>query len=183
MFAVVVGTDRDGNETRMALGDLRTLILDDNAHMRGLVRAILLSFKINRVLEAADAQTGLEIIRENEIDLAFVDYRLGGQDGLMFCREIRTGEESPDPFLPIIMITAYSELSRVKQAINAGIDEFLVKPVRANDVASRINAVVQRRRPFVRSDDYFGPDRRRRKDPNYKGPMRRAEDPGEVDIL
>lgn len=182
-FAAVVGTDRDGNEARMALGDLRTLILDDNAHMRGLVRAILLSFKINRVLEAADAETGLEIIRENDIDLAFVDYRLGGDDGLMFCREIRTGDNSPNPFLPIIMITAYSELSRVKEALNAGIDEFLVKPVRATDVAARINAVVQRRRPFVRSEDYFGPDRRRRTDPKYKGPKRRAEDPGDFDIL
>ena len=167
----------------MALGDLRTLILDDNAHMRGLVRAILLSFKISRVIEAADAETGLEVIRENDIDLAFVDFRLGAQDGLEFCRQIRNGEDSPDPFLPIIMITAYSELSRVKQALNAGIDEFLVKPVRATDVASRINAVVQRRRPFVRSDDYFGPDRRRRKDPKYKGPLRRAEDPGDFDIL
>ncbi len=177
------GTNRDGIEVRMALGDLKTLILDDNAHMRGLVRAILTSFDIRNVIEAPDAAAGMAAVGEGDIDLAFVDYRLGDHDGLSFCRDIRQGDDSPDPFLPIIMITAYSEISRVKEALNSGIDEFLVKPVRATDVAARINSVVQRRRSFVRSDDYFGPDRRRRKDPKYKGPMRRAEDPGEIDIL
>lgn len=167
----------------MALGDLKTLILDDNAHMRGLVRAILTSFNIRDVIEAADAEAGMAAISDGGVDLAFVDFRLGDGDGLAFCRDIRRNENSPDPYLPIIMVTAYSEKSRVKEALNCGIDEFLVKPVRATDVAARINAVVQRRRQFVRSDNYFGPDRRRRKDPSYKGPMRRAEDPGEIDIF
>lgn len=167
----------------MALSDLKTLIIDDNAHMRSLVRAILSSFGMREVFEAPDSETGLRRVGDGGIDLAFVDFRLGDQDGLEFCREVRMGEESPDPYLPIIMITAYSEVSRVKQALNSGVDEFLVKPVRANDVAARINAVVERRRSFVRSNNYFGPDRRRRKDPSYTGPMRRAEDPGEFDIV
>jgi DNA-binding response OmpR family regulator len=79
-------------------------------------------------------------------------------------------------------VTAYSERRRVIDAINAGVDEFLVKPVRSVDVANRVNAVVERRRPFVQSDGYFGPDRRRRDDPWRRGPWRRAGDPGTVDI-
>jgi DNA-binding response OmpR family regulator len=114
--------------------------------------------------------------------MAFVDFRLTGLDGLEFCRLVRTASDSPNPYLPIIMVTAYSERSRVLGAINAGVDEFLVKPVRAVDVASRLNAVIERRRPFVRSADYFGPDRRRRKDPKYRGPLRRSSDPSAVDI-
>jgi DNA-binding response OmpR family regulator len=70
----------------------------------------------------------------------------------------------------------------VLDAINAGVDEFLVKPVRAVDVANRVNAIIERRRPFVKSGGYFGPDRRRRDDPRYKGPMRRAGDPSTVSI-
>jgi DNA-binding response OmpR family regulator len=80
------------------------------------------------------------------------------------------------------MVTAYSERRRVIDAINAGVDEFLVKPVRAVDVANRVNAIIERRRPFVQADGYFGPDRRRRDDPHYTGPLRRAGDPGTVDI-
>ena len=66
------GTNRDGIEVRMALGDLKTLILDDNAHMRGLVRAILTSFDIRNVIEAPDAAAGMAAVGEGDIDLAFV---------------------------------------------------------------------------------------------------------------
>ena len=80
------------------------------------------------------------------------------------------------------MVTAYSERSRVLDAINAGVDEFLVKPVRAVDVANRVNAVIERRRPSCSAASYFGPDRRRRDDPRHQGPWRRAGDPGTLDI-
>jgi CheY-like chemotaxis protein len=166
----------------MAVGSVSALILDDNAHMRGLLRAILSSFNVRQVEEASDALDALQVLRNATLDMAFVDFRLTGLDGLEFCRLVRTASDSPNPYLPIIMVTAYSERSRVLGAINAGVDEFLVKPVRAVDVASRLNAVIERRRPFVRSADYFGPDRRRRKDPKYRGPLRRSSDPSAVDI-
>lgn len=166
----------------MSLDSLSALILDDNAHMRGLVRVILTSFGMRRIEEASDATQAIAILAAGDTDIAFVDFKLGGMDGLSFCRHIRTHDDSPNVFLPIIMITAYSERRRVIEAINAGVDEFLVKPVRAVDVAARVSAVIDRRRPFVRSPSYFGPDRRRRKDPRYKGEMRRAEDPGTVSI-
>jgi DNA-binding response OmpR family regulator len=166
----------------MALEGVSALILDDNAHMRGLVRVILASFGVRRIEEANDVAEAFSIAASGLIDIAFVDFKLGGIDGLDFCRRIRNGPDSPDIYMPIIMITAYSERGRVLQAINAGVDEFLVKPVRAVDVANRVNAVIERRRPFVQSVDYFGPDRRRRDDPRHTGPWRRSDDPGTIDI-
>jgi two-component system, chemotaxis family, chemotaxis protein CheY len=166
----------------MALQPLSALVLDDNAHMRGILRAILSGFNIRTIEEASDAADALQLLRNCTVDLAFVDFRLQGLDGLEFCRLVRTASDSPNPYLPIIMITAYSERSRVVEAINAGVDEFLVKPVRAVDVAARLNAVVERRRPFVRSADYFGPDRRRRTDPRYRGKLRRMTDAGSLDV-
>lgn len=166
----------------MTLESVSALILDDNAHMRGLVRVILAGFGMRQIGEAADCNSALETVAGGEVDIAFVDLKLGGLDGLEFCRRIRLDPESPNRYLPIIMITAYSERSRVIDAINAGVDEFLVKPIRAVDVANRVNAVIERRRPFVQTPGYFGPDRRRRDDPRYRGPWRRASDPGTVDI-
>ncbi len=166
----------------MALESVSALILDDNAHMRGLLRVILAGFGMRRIEEAATCQEALAIVAGGDIDIAFVDFKLSGADGIAFCKHIRRGPNSPDSWLPIIMITAYSERSRVLDAVNAGVDEFLVKPVRAVDVANRVNAVIERRRPFVDIPGYFGPDRRRRDDPRYKGPWRRATDPGTVDI-
>jgi two-component system chemotaxis response regulator CheY len=166
----------------MALESVSALILDDNAHMRGLVRVILASFGMRRIEEAGDCNEAIGHVSGGDIDIAFVDFKLGGLDGLDFCRRIRLDRDSPDRYLPIVMITAYSERSRVIDAINAGVDEFLVKPVRAVDVANRVNAVIERRRPFVQTSTYFGPDRRRRDDPRFKGPWRRAADPGTIDI-
>lgn len=169
----------------MALDSISPLILDDNAHMRGLVRAILAGFGMKRIEEAENVAEAMRIVAGGEIDLAFIDFKLGGMDGLdglEFCRRIRSGPDSPNIYLPIIMVTAYSERNRVLEAINAGVDEFLVKPVRAVDVANRVNAIIERRRAFVQCGSYFGPDRRRRDDPRYKGPWRRARDPGTVDI-
>jgi len=166
----------------MALESVSALILDDNAHMRGLLRVILAGFGMRRIEEAATCMEAMAIVAAGDIDIAFVDFKLSGADGIEFCKHIRRGPNSPDTWLPIIMITAYSERSRVLDAVNAGVDEFLVKPVRAVDVANRVNAVIERRRPFVDIPGYFGPDRRRRDDPRYKGPWRRATDPGTIDI-
>jgi two-component system, chemotaxis family, chemotaxis protein CheY len=64
----------------------------------------------------------------------------------------------------------------VGEARDAGVNEFLAKPLTARGVIERIHQVVENPRPFVRSDDYFGPDRRRRADPAYRGPKRRSTD-------
>ena len=100
--------------------------------------------------EAITASSGTSFVHETEgqlilngsYDIAFVDFKLGGLDGVDFCRRIRRDPTSPNRYMPLVMITAYSERSRVLDAINAGVDEFLVKPVRAVDVANRVNADV-----------------------------------------
>lgn len=166
----------------MGLESVSALVLDDNAHMRGLLRTILTSFGMRRVEEAEDCNEAIGIVAGGAIDIAFVDFKLEGPTGIDFCRQIRRAAASPNPFLPIVMVTAYSERSRVIDAVNAGVDEFLVKPIRAVDVANRVNAVIERRRSFVDVPAYFGPDRRRRVDPRFKGPWRRANDPGTIDI-
>jgi two-component system, chemotaxis family, chemotaxis protein CheY len=159
---------------------LSVLLLDDNTHMRSLMRAILKGLGVQRVFDANDAAEAFEILRTNQIDIAFIDYRLGDLDGVEFAKLVRTAPDSPDPYLAMIMVTAYSERSRVYEAVNSGVDEFLAKPIRAADVAMRIDAVVRRRRAFVRTASYFGPDRRRREDPNYRGKRRRAADKTEA---
>ncbi|MDO9079054.1 MAG: response regulator, partial [Brevundimonas sp.] len=84
--------------------------------------------------------------------------------------------DTANPYLPIIMRTGHSEKSRVYEARDAGVTEFVVKPITAKAILDRIQAVIFKPRPFVKTDGYFGPDRRRSTAPNYKGPMRRATD-------
>ena len=62
------------------------------------------------------------------------------------------------------------------EAINAGVNEYLAKPVRPVDLFHRITALIERPRRFIKASTYFGPDRRRRQDPRYNGPWRRSTD-------
>ena len=82
-------------------------------------------------------------------------------DGLEFTRRVRNDEHSPNPFVPIIMITGHTEKHRVEAARDAGVTEFLAKPITAHNLFARIAEIVERPRAFVRCDNYFGPDRRR----------------------
>ena len=83
--------------------------------------------------------------------------------------------QSPNPFVPIIMLTGHTHVDRVLQARDAGVTEFLAKPISINAILSRLVAIVDHPRPFVRTKSYFGPCRRRRDDHQYQGPERRSE--------
>lgn len=143
-----------------ALGGLKVLLVDDNEHMRTIVAAILKGIGIVDVREAGDGSEGLQALRNWPADLAIIDFRMEPMDGVDFTRLIRNAEDSVNPFLPIIMMTGFADRPRVEEARDAGVTELIVKPVTARAIIDRLNAVVYRPRPFVRTADYFGPRRR-----------------------
>lgn len=159
-----------------SLNELQVLLVDDNQHMRAITSAILQSAGIRRIREVADGGAALDAMRDQAIDLAIVDFNMFPLDGVEFTRLVRNSPDSANPYLPIIMMTGHSEKSRVTEARDAGVTEFVVKPITARAILERINAVIFRPRPFVKSEGYFGPERRRTEARNYKGPFRRATD-------
>lgn len=155
------------------LSRLNILIIDDNPHMRTLVREILLGFNVKNVHETKDGSEALSELRQWPADIAIVDWMMEPLDGLDFTRLIRTASDSPNPFLPIIMLTGHTERFRVEEARDAGVTEMLAKPMTANTLYSRLKDVIEMPRPFVRAGHYVGPDRRRKQKPDYTGPLRR----------
>ena len=161
---------------------LKALIVEDNMHMRALLRELLHCVGIKDIAEASDGGTAIEQLRMGKPDLVLTDLAMAPMDGLEFTRHIRNHEDSPNPFVPIIMVSGHTERHRVEAARDAGVTEFLAKPVNTHGLFSRIAEIVERPRAFVRCDTYFGPDRRRHQLENYAGPRRRAEDFQQVDI-
>lgn len=159
-----------------AFGALQILLADDNQHMRAITATILNSAGFKRIREVRDGAEALDALREWPADLAIVDFNMAPLDGVEFTRLIRNSADSPNPYLPIIMMTGHSEKSRVCEARDAGVTEFIVKPITAKAVLDRIHAVIYKPRPFVKAEGYFGPCRRRLTPKDYKGPMRRASD-------
>jgi two-component system chemotaxis response regulator CheY len=161
---------------------LKALIVEDNAHMRSLLRALLNSVGIKEIAEAAHGQAGIDALRERKPDLVLSDMAMKPMDGIEFTRHVRNHEHSPNPFVPIIMITGHTEKHRVEAARDVGVTEFLAKPITAQNLFARIAEIVERPRAFVRCDGYFGPDRRRRLIDDYAGPWRRKEDFQDMDV-
>lgn len=163
--------------------DLRVLVVDDNDHMRALLRAMLHAIGLHEVLEARDGSQAMHRLREQEVDVIITDLWMEPLDGLDFVRLVRRSPNSPCPMVPIIMVTGHATLGHVHEARDAGVDELLTKPVAARDLVDRLHKVVEHRRPYVRAGDYFGPERRRKADAAYDGPKRRAEDEAVVKPL
>ncbi len=155
---------------------LKVLVVDDSRHMRSLIKSFLMGFGFKEIFEAADADEAYEAVRDIFPDIVITDWRMHPTDGIELVRRIRGEDDSPNPYLPIIMLTGFTELHRVKQARDTGVTAFLAKPISASALYKRVCAVIDDQRPFVRVGDYFGPDRRsKRRDGAYEGYDRRRE--------
>ena len=163
------------NASEINLEEIKILVVDDNAFMRSLVRQLLKALGAREIFEASDGQEGYEVARQVNPDIALVDWVMEPEDGIQFVKNVRSAEDSPNRLMPIIMVSGYSEESRVLAARDAGANEFVVKPLSATSLFTRIQWVVENPRRFVTTDTYFGPDRRR-KDVPFKGEDRRVSD-------
>jgi two-component system chemotaxis response regulator CheY len=160
---------------------LRFLIIDDNAHMRRILRTLLYGFGVRDVFEAEDGATGLEAFTQYVPDIVITDWAMPVFDGLELTQMIRQPGANANPFVAVIMLTGHSEKHRVEAARDAGVTEFLAKPLSAKALYQRIINVIANPRPFIKTKTYFGPDRRRNINPNYTGTERRKG--GKADVI
>jgi CheY-like chemotaxis protein len=135
----------------------KVLVVDDEHYMRKVVRALLMSVGVKTVYEAPDGPSGLEMIRNHQPDVVIVDWQMPGLDGSGFVRMVRSPETFPYPNVPIIMLTGHGERSKVVEAIQIGVNEFLLKPVSSKSLYNRLLSVLTKPRPVVKTGGYYGP--------------------------
>ncbi len=150
-------------QTAYNLENLQVLIVEDNKYMQLLLQNILRMFRIRRVRTAGDGADGLQELKNFNPDIIICDWNMGVLDGLEFTRLVRTSVDSNNPYVPIIMLSGYTEAYRIFEARDAGMTEYLAKPVSAALLYDRICQIVERPRQFVKTKGFFGPDRRRSK--------------------
>jgi PleD family two-component response regulator len=168
---------------RVAYDKIRFLIADDNAFMRRILRTILYSFGAREVFEAEDGNTAFVAFKDFTPDVVLVDWEMPNLNGIALTKMIRDPAESANPFAPIIMISSHSERNRIAEARDAGVTEFLAKPISPQGLYDRVHAVVAFPRNFIRTDDFFGPDRRRGVKSVWRGPDRRKGDHAETFVV
>ena len=145
------------------LKSVRVLIVDDQDFIRSLLRHILGVLGCKHITDAINGEDAWDIMLNNPPDLLIVDWEMQPMDGIELVGKVRNDKNSPDRFMPIIMLTAHSERPRIIAARDCGVNEFVMKPISAKTLFSRLNAVIEHPRRFVRTSEYFGPDRRRKK--------------------
>ncbi len=162
--------------TAYNLQNLNVLIVEDNSHMQLLLKEILRSFHVRNIRTANDGVDGLKELKTFVADIVIADWNMEVLDGLDFIRMVRTGQDSRNPFVPIIMLTGHSEIHHIVEARDSGMTEYLAKPISANSLYERICSVIERPRQFIKAKHYVGPDRRRTKANEKTNKGRRSSD-------
>ena len=120
----------------------RILAVDDDPKILNLMRRGL-AFAGYGVDLAANGEEALAIARERPPDLVVLDVMLPGLDGLEVCRRLRAGE----PNLPILLLTAKDRVPDRVAGLDAGADDYLIKPFAFDELLARIRALLRRARP------------------------------------
>lgn len=158
------------------LNSLSVLLVEDTLPMRKILVGVLEILGFKNVYAASSGEAGYKLFKDYNPDIVITDWMMEPIDGIAFIKMIRTRPDSPNPFVPIILVTGYAATTKVKIARDNGMTEFLVKPFNAKELAARITHVINRPRDFVEAPKFIGPDRRRRPDDDYEGPVRRHID-------
>jgi two-component system, chemotaxis family, chemotaxis protein CheY len=158
------------------LARLCVLIVDDNEHMRVLLRRLLGKLGIDRTHEYAEARAALADLSLHKPNLIFTDLSMENMDGIELTRALRRLPSESECTVPVVMVTGHTERHHIEAARDAGVNEILAKPITVAGLTQRIEEIVLKPRPFVRSANYIGPCRRRRANPNFIGPWRRKDD-------
>jgi len=144
------------------------LLVEDNAYIRTTFEDMLRHFKFGQVATAANGEEAIDYLRtmgagSMSLDMVFSDLVMTPINGLLLLRWIRAAKDSPNRMLPVMMISGAADQGYVNSARDLGVTEFIAKPFSVTSVYERILKVVDYPRKFITTQNYFGPDRRRRR--------------------
>ena len=153
---------------------LSILLVEDNNFMRSMLAIVLKALGVENVKLATHGGEAIEILKLMQldpmraglmsVDMILSNWEMSPVSGLILLRWVRRHKESPDRFIPFVMVTGYADKSKVAESRDLGVTEMLAKPYSLDNVAERLIQVVERPRQFVHTSSYFGPDRRRKSD-------------------
>lgn len=147
------------------------LIVDPYSSNRRLLRDMLNDLGVGSVESCIDIPEAWDLLCRGANNLLFLDWS-DATDALGFLRVLRR-PNNPLRFLPVVVITGAGDLDHVRAGRDAGATEFMLRPFSREVLASRLRSITQSPRLFVQSEDFFGPDRRRRR-VDFNGPDRRS---------
>lgn len=153
--------------SKVTLGALKVLVVDDSETMRSLLTALLTTMGISQILCARDGDEGLGLFVESHPDIVITDGAMSPTSGYALTRAIRNlctpdGGRSKAADVPILMLSGHGERQNVEQARDDGVTDYIIKPVTANLLYERVMAAIADPIHIIETENYRGPSPRRR---------------------
>lgn len=145
------------------LENIHILVAEDDKVMRKLLKDMLSIVGFKNTSIVSDGEEAVRVLKAAEVDLLITDWKMAPMDGLELVKFLRNSTESPNRFLPVIMLTGHGERRDVEAARDMGVTEYLVKPFTAAALFDRIKNVIAKPRHFIIAPKFKGPDRRRKR--------------------
>lgn len=120
--------------------NMRILVVDDFPTMRRIVINLLKQLGFGNVVEAGDGQQALEKLKTEKVDLIFSDWNMPIMTGMDFLKAVRADEKMKT--IPFIMVTAEGKRENVIAAVQAGVNNYIVKPFNAATLREKLIKVV-----------------------------------------
>ena len=121
---------------------MKVLVVDDFATMRRIIKNVLKQIGFTHILEADDGATAIEVLKENEVDLIISDWNMPRMNGLDLLKTVRNKESTKA--IPFVMVTAEAQKDNVLQAVQSGVDNYIVKPFTADAVKEKLTRVFKK---------------------------------------
>ena len=137
--------------------ELKVLIVDDSRTARSIVKEVLDAISVNQVKMAEDGADAMARLREFPADIVLCDLHMAPLDGIEFTRLLRSADDSPNPYLPVLMLTADATERQVKNAFAAGVNDFMSKPVEMAALRRKLRALFSKPLVFLRDGRYLKP--------------------------
>jgi two-component system chemotaxis response regulator CheY len=122
---------------------MRTLVVDDFATIRKVIRNQLVSIGHADILDAGDGVEAIKVLQENAIDFIITDWNMPNASGLDLLKFVRTHDKFAH--IPVLMVTAEANKEQIMLAAKAGVDGYIVKPFSADLIREKINKILARR--------------------------------------
>ncbi len=128
----------------MAQSDLKkeitVLVVEDDKNLKRLIKSQLKGFGFERIEEADDGASALQVLSQNNIQLIIADWHMPGMDGLEFHALLKANEDFKG--IPFLMITGEAKKEKVIEAFTSGIKNYIIKPFESGDLERKVHKLL-----------------------------------------
>ena len=120
--------------------DTKFLVVDDYLSMRRMVKSVLKDLGYSNVAEADDGSTALPLLCNGEFDFLITDWNMPGMPGLELLKAVRANDRLAK--LPVLMVTAEAKREQIVEAVQAGVNGYIIKPFTAEVLKEKLAKIL-----------------------------------------